>query len=83
MIIKSLLKKLFISLSNADCKKAVASESAKCYGLDLSKAVSNKKGCITFFETKKNNILISLDYQLAVNEMNLSEFPLVEFRIRS
>ena len=82
MVIKSLWK-LFISLSNADCKKAVASESAKCYGLDLSKAVSNKKGCITFFETKKNNILILLDYQLAVNEMNLSEFPLVEFRIRS
>ena len=27
--------------------------------------------------------MISLDYQLAVNEMNLSEFPLVEFRIRS
>ena len=52
MVIKSLWK-LFISLSNADCKKAVASESAKCYGLDLSKAVSNKKGCITFFETKK------------------------------
>ena len=67
-------------MSNADCKKAVASESTKCYGLDLSKAVSNKKGCITFFETKKkNNILISLDYQLAVNEMNLSEFSLVEF----
>ena len=81
MVIKSLWK-LFISLSNADCKKAVASESAKCYGY-LSKAVSNKKGRITFFETKKNNILISLDYQLAVNEMNLSEFPLVEFQIRS
>ena len=47
---------LFISLSNADCKKAVASESAKCYGLGLSKAVSNKKGCITFCQTKKNNM---------------------------
>ena len=42
------------------------SESAKCYGLDLSKAVSNKEGCIAFFEIKKK----SLD-QLAVNEMNL------------
>ena len=52
MVIKSLWK-LFISLSNANCKKAVASESGKCYGLDLSKAVSNKKGCITFFEIKK------------------------------
>ena len=52
MLIKSLWK-LFISLSNADRKKAVASESAKCYGLDLSKAVSNKEGCIAFFEIKK------------------------------
>ena len=52
MVIKSLWK-LFIRLSNVDCKEAVASEFAKCYGLDLSKAVSNKKDCITFFEIKR------------------------------
>ena len=61
MIIKSLLKKLFISLSYADCKEAVSSESAKFYGLGLSKAVSNKKGCITFFEIKKKTICVPLE----------------------
>ena len=39
MVIKSLWK-LFITLSNVDCMKAVPSESAKCYGLDLLSIVA-------------------------------------------